>query len=216
MKRFTIALTILFTLSVFCSAHAQSKTVTDKFYIKPYAGFIEIQDMNIQLVDNNSAENLNIESGFGYTAGISFGYNFYKNFTAEIGWEYKSNNITITNSNSFNKGDYASNFIYLNGIYNIKTNGSFTPYVGLGFSFIEEIDLDLSEDENNSFSKSGIGGFQGLVGLDYDFAKKWGLNCEVKFVKFNNFNVINESNGSILTNLKYNPLIINIGMKYRF
>ena len=187
-----------------------------RFYIKPYAGFIGIQDMSLQLVDGNQTTNIDVENGFGFTTGISLGYSFTENITAEIGWEYKSNDITVINNNIRSSGDYASNFIYLNGIYNFSTNSKFKPYVGLGASLIQEIDIDLSNGMDMSFSDSGNIGFQGLVGLDYNLSNRWALNWEAKYVTFSEFNMNSESNNSSLNNLKYNPFIFNIGIKYRF
>ncbi len=209
---------LLLTLSI-SSILAQEKNENKdlkRFYVKPYAGFIGIQDMTLQLVDNNQTTNIDIENGFGFTTGISLGYKFTENVTAEIGWEYKSNDITVINNNVRSSGDYASNFIYLNGIYNFSTNSRFKPYLGLGASLIQEIDLDFGDGMETSFSDSGNFGFQGLIGLDYNLSNRWALNWEAKYVTFSEFNMNNESNNSNLNNLKYNPFIFNIGIKYRF
>ena len=212
------------TFFVFCtfactSLIAQESTIKEpfrSFYIKPYGGFIGIQDMNLQLVENDQNSNVSIENGFGFTTGVSLGYSFTRNFSAEIGWEYKSNDITVINDNIRSSGDYASNFIYLNGIYNFSTKSRLKPYVGLGASLIQEIDLDFGQGNNTSFSNSGNIGFQGIAGLDFNFSKRWSLNWEAKYVTFSEFDMENEANNDRLNNLKYNPFIINIGVKYRF
>lgn len=217
MKNLKFSLLFLISVLSVSAALAQEENENfNKFYIKPYAGFIGIQDMTLQLVDNNQSTNIAVENGFGFTAGISLGYNFTKNITAEIGWEYKSNDITVVNNNVRSSGDYASNFIYLNGIYNFNTNSRFKPYLGLGLSLIQEIDLDLDNGMDTSFSDSGNFGFQGLAGLDFNLTNRWALNCEAKYVTFSEFDMNSESNNSKLNNLKYNPFIFNIGIKYRF
>lgn len=210
-----LALGLISTLSL-VAQEEKSKEEFNRFYVKPYGGFIGIQNMELELQSNNQLTDIEIENGFGYTAGISFGYNFSKNITAEIGWEYKTNEVTVTNNNTKTNGDYASNFIYLNGIYNIDTNGKLKPYLGLGITLIQEIDIDLSPDEINSFSNSGNIGFQGIAGLDFNFSKNWAINWEAKYVTFSQFNMDGESNDLKLKNLKYNPFIFNIGFKYRF
>ena len=196
----------------------EKKAVKDygKFYVKPYAGFIGVQNMTSQLQNNNQNTTISIENGFGFTTGIAFGYNFAKKLTAEMGWEYKSNDITVINNGVKTSGDYASNFIFLNGIYTINTVSRIKPYVGLGASLIQEIDLDFGQGEDTSFSTSGNIGFQGIAGLDFNFSKRWILNWEAKYVTFSEFNMKNEGNNDRLNNLKYNPFIFNIGIKYRF
>jgi opacity protein-like surface antigen len=205
-------------LSAFKVWAQESNSTKDyqKFYLKPYAGFIGIQDMSLQLVSTNQATNIEVDNGFGFTTGISLGYNFTENITSEVGWEYKTNDITIENNSLKSSGDYASNFIYLNGIYNVSTNSRFKPYLGLGLSLIQEIDLDFGDDNNTSYSESGNVGFQGIFGLDFNFSRKWALNWEAKYVAFSEFDMENEANDDQLNNLKYAPFIFNIGIKYEF
>ena len=212
------SLFILFVL-VCAGLNAQEsdkQEVLKNFYIKPYAGFIGIQDMNLQLIENNQDSSVSVGNGFGYATGISLGYNFSNNVSAEIGWEYKSNDITVTKNNVTSNGDYASNFIYLNALYNFTTKGKLKPYLGLGISLIQEIDLDFGQGESTSFSDSGNIVFQGIAGLDFNFSKRWALNWEAKYVTFSEFNMENEANNDKLNNLKYNPFIFKIGIKYRF
>jgi len=219
MKKLELATILALYTLAYTNLAAQESTTKENFkdfYIKPYGGFIGIQNMNLQLVESNENSNLYIENGFGFTTGISLGYNFIENFTVEVGWEYKRNDITVTNNNTSSKGDYASNFIYLNGIYNFSTKSKIAPYLGFGTSLIQEIDLDLGKGENTSFSNSGNIGFQAIIGFDFNFSKRWALNWEAKYVTFSKFDMENEANNDQLNNLKYNPIIVNIGVKYRF
>lgn len=156
-----LLLLIFITTSNVIAQDTTTDTDVQRFYVKPYAGFIGIQNMSLQLQDNTQTSNISVENGFGFTTGIAAGYNFTKNIVAEIGWEYKSNTITVENTNIRSTGDYASNFIYLNGIYNFTTESKWKPYVGLGASLIQEIDLDFGQGENTSFSTSGNVGLQG-------------------------------------------------------
>ena len=219
MKKVKLTLLLVlgsFTLSPLTAQEQTTQNDFKRFYVKPYAGFIGIQDMDLQLIANNQTTNVNVESGFGFTSGIAVGYNFNNNISAELGWEYKSNNITLTNNGVQTKGDYASNFIYINGIYNFDTNSAFKPYLGLGASLIQEIDLDFGSGANSSFSDSGNLGVQALAGIDYNFSDRWALSAEAKYTSFSTFDMTSETNSNRLNNLKYNPFIVNVGIKYRF
>jgi len=186
------------------------------FYIKPYGGFIGIQNTTPTFQQDNTSTKIEVETGFGINTGISLGYSFSENFFAEIGWEYKTNEISVKNNDLKTNGDYASNFIFLNGLYNLNTKGNFIPYVGLGTALIQEIDIDLSTNGNTSFSNSGNFGFQGIIGLDFNFSERWALNWEAKYISFGSLELDNEMNDSSISNIKYNPFIFNIGIKYRF
>ena len=211
LKFTTLLVLMLISAGNLLAQQAKDQQDFNRFYLKPYGGFIGIQNMNVALLSGSQTTNINIEGGFGYTTGISVGYNFTKNISAEFGWEYKSNEITVTYNNSKTTGDYASNFIQLNGIYNFNTNGLVRPYIGAGVSLIQEIDMDLSLDENSSFSNSGNIGLQGIAGLDLNFSKKWAVNLEAKYVSFGEFDMAGENTDLALNNLQYNPFIFNIG-----
>jgi outer membrane protein W len=188
-----------------------------KFYAKPYGGFIGLQDMNIRYVADGQSADLSVNTGFGFTNGISFGYAFTERISAEFGWEYKANTITVNYNDEKITGDYASNFAYLSAFYTLSSSGRFRPYVGAGAVVIPEIDMDFRiGDENSSFSNTGNIGFQGLAGLDFQFARRWAMNWEAKYVAFQNFDMKNESHSTSLENLRYRPFIFNIGLKYMF
>jgi len=201
------------------SAQDQKQDANDDFknwYVKPYGGFIGIQNMDLTLVQPDGTNAINVENGFGYTAGISFGYNFSNSIAAELGWEYKSNDVTVSSDAFSSKGDYASNFIYLNAIYNFSTSTRFTPYVGIGGSYIEEIDMDFGTGETAfSFQKNGQLGFQFSGGLDFAISDRWSMNWELRNTRFSNFD-LTATNKTRVTDLKYNPFVINIGIKLKF
>jgi outer membrane protein W len=185
-----------------------------KIYIKPYGGFIGIQKMNLKLVTNTESNNIEVENDFGWTSGIAIGYHITNSISTEIGWEYKTNNVTVLRNNIKSYGDYASNFIYLNGLYNFTTKSRWKPYAGFGVALIQEIDIDFGDAANSSFSNSGNLGIQGITGVDFNFSKRWALNWEAKYVTFRKFEMKNEANDNQLKNLKYNPFIFNIGIKF--
>ena len=219
MKNLKFSMILFFSILSTANVIAQETKADSNsrnFYVKPYAGFIGIQDMSLDLVSNSQTTNISVENGFGWTSGISFGYTFTKNLSAEIGWEYKTNDVTVIINNIRSTGDYASNFIYVNGMYSFDTQSRLKPYVGLGVSFIEEIDLDFGQGIDTSYSTSGNIGFQGIAGLDFNFSERWALNWEAKYVTFSDFDMENEANDDQLNNLKYSPFIFNIGVKYRF
>ena len=205
------------TSTAVCGQDAAPADSPGKFYVKPYGGFIGIQDMNIRYVADGESTDIPVNAGFGFTNGISFGYAFTERISAEIGWEYKANTITVNYNDDKITGDYASNFAYLSATYTLSSTGRFRPYVGAGATVIPEIDMDFRiGEENSSFSSTGNIGFQGLAGLDFQFARRWAMNWEAKYVAFQNFDMKNESHSTSLENLTYRPFIFNIGLKYMF
>jgi len=209
---------LLLGLSSQAEAQEDTSSASKRFYVKPYVGFIGIQDMDITIDDGATKTPVAVKSGFGYTTGLSVGYAFTNNFSAELGWEYKSNNVEATFANTTYDGNYASNFIYLNGRYTFNTSSKFAPYIGAGITYIEEIDFDFEiGNTENSFAENGDIGFNILAGLDYNFSDRWTLNWELRSTFFSDIELSSEENSNVkLTDLKYNPFVINIGIKYRF
>ena len=188
------------------------------FFLKPYGGVSMISAVSPVLKLDGKELPSKVNTGIGFSTGITAGYKFTPNFTVEAGWEYKTNDIDFTVDNKTHLGNYASNTFYLNGIYVFNTKSRFKPYAGAGISFIQEIDLDYETFESErSFSTDGELGVQGLAGLDYLINDRVVLNTELTHTRYASFDLIAEDgSGGELQDLKYNPFVLNVGIKILF
>jgi len=100
--------------------------------------------------------------------------------------------------------------------YHFIPTGTFRPYVGLGVNYtnFSEIKFDPAVDaalhpsiDNNSF------GLSVQVGADVQIAKNWYLNVDVKKVQIGTKVY---SSGTKIGDFKVDPLLVGVGVGYRF
>jgi len=135
----------------------------------------------------------------GFTAGLSARYYYPDSrWVSEFGWEYRSNDSTITPR--------------------LTEGSSFTPWLGGGVTWTQEVDLD-SEDANGerSFSDSGSVGFQLMAGADYDLSDRLYLTGELRYSSQTEIELSEQGGGgATVTGLDYQPLTLSVGVGVRF
>ncbi|BDX08510.1 outer membrane protein [Planctobacterium marinum] len=213
MKRqlfiFTIGLT---------SLHALADNAS--WYVKPYLGLSSISDQQGTLVQaaNNTDITTNTDSGF--TSGIALGYQYNAHYSAELGWEYRSSDTDSqlsANDNSYG-GNYASSLFFLNGFYHLASSSDWTPYVGAGLAWVQEVDLDLElNGTEQSYSGDGDTGYQLMLGVDYAIGSQWQANAELRYLTIGDIDLQGEENATgELRGFDYDPMTLSVALKYRF
>jgi hypothetical protein len=202
--------TLLFSVSTLASE-------TKGYYLKPYIGLSFMSDIN----QNTGAEDIDVQLDQGFVAGGAFGYRYNDQVAAEFAWEYRTNDSeTQLGGSNFPEGNYASNVLYVNGIYFFNPYGLLTPYAGVGLGWMQEIDIDLERDGlEDSFSNSGSITYQGFAGIEYKFTSKWSIHTELRYAGGKSGNLKNEDQNSedvIIADLNYQPFTWQLGGKYSF
>ncbi|PXY00779.1 hypothetical protein DF185_12805 [Marinifilum breve] len=213
---------IAIIVSVLCfssiKTEAQNKNQEHKFFLKLYGGGSHVANMNINGQDAELLNSIHIDTKIGFSSGISIGYQWNEKIATVLGWEYKSNSSSTSIDNLEYDGNYASNIIYLDGLYSLYKNDKSTLYTGAGLAMIEEIDLDYETNGSEvSFSESGRIGVHLILAYDYELSRRWILNTELRKSFFSKFDLKEEGGSNqTLVDLKYNPTTLNIGIKYMF
>jgi outer membrane protein len=93
--------------------------------------------------------------------------------------------------------------------YHFLPSAQISPYVGVGVNYtrISNVDLSGADLDRNSF------GFALQAGLDYKLNQKWSLNLDIKKVQIRSDVSLN---GTRLTTAKLDPLLVGVGVGYRF
>lgn len=95
--------------------------------------------------------------------------------------------------------------------YHFTPNATFSPYVGAGVNYTRISSVKLLNNtvdlENNSF------GFALQAGVDYKLDKNWSLNFDIKKVQIRSDVV---SGGTKISRVKVDPLLVGVGVGYRF
>lgn len=94
--------------------------------------------------------------------------------------------------------------------YHFMPAAQFSPYVGAGVNYTRISNVDLPAGmslEKDSF------GFSLQAGVDFKLDKNWSLNLDVKKVQIRSDL---RSNGAKLGTVKVDPLLVGVGVGYRF
>lgn len=215
----------LITISLSCSLLAAAPSVYSAgqgWSLVPYVGFSEMGDQSGAF---SGAEDIT-DGGFdvsldsGFVGGLSVRYNYTDSpWSSEFGWEYRSNDSTITlaDNTRLPDGNYASNTFYLNGRYALTTGKRFTPWIGGGVSVIQEIDLDSEgSGPERSFSKGGAFGVQLMAGVDVDITERLYLTSELRYTGFTGLEMTEEGGDGKISEIDYTPITLGIGLGFRF
>ncbi|CAB5707913.1 Outer membrane protein W precursor [Delftia tsuruhatensis] len=100
--------------------------------------------------------------------------------------------------------------------YHFTNFGAFKPYVGAGINFTRfssvNFDPAVQAALNPSIKKNSFGGAL-QIGFDYALDKNWSLNFDVKKV-FIETDV--RAGGTKVGTFKVNPVLVGVGLGYRF
>ena len=193
----------------------------DGWFVRPYVGFSQMSDLtgtttNLGAVDGVS--NIDIDSGFN--AGIGLGYRYNRNVAVEVAWEYRSNDssVTLADGSVFPEGNYASNMFFLNGFYFLDTESAkWSPYIGGGLSWMQEIDIDLEQAATQtSLSGDGDFGYQVFAGIDYSIDDAWSVGGQIRYGSTTGINLEGEGNNGTYSDLDYRPTTLQVGLTYRY
>jgi len=164
--------------------------------------------------------NLDVSVDSGFTTGLGIRYDYEESrWTSEFGWEYRSNDAETTASNGtvLPDGNYASNTFYLNGRYALAEGSGWTPWIGGGLTWLQEVDLDSEDaDGERSFSDSGSVGFQIMAGVDYDLTERLYLTSELRYSSQTGLDLEEEAGDGRVTDIDYQPITLGLGIGFRF
>lgn len=190
--------------------------------IVPYIGLSQLGDQSpdIAAADDIADGRLDIAVDSGFTAGLGVRYDYENSrWTSEIGWEYRSNDSETTASDGsvLPDGNYASNTVYVNGRYALSEGKRWTPWIGGGLTWIQEIDLDSENaDGERSFENSGSIGFQIMAGVDYDLTDRFYLTSELRYSSQTGLDLDEENGDGRVTDIDYQPVTLGLGAGFRF
>jgi len=107
----------LICICLLCSQTAWADEASH-WYLKPTVGLSQMGDQTGQTVGIGTVDGpaeVNLSSGF--TPGLAVGYQYGNGWSAELAWEYRTNDseTTLADGTFYPSGNYASNVFALNG-----------------------------------------------------------------------------------------------------
>lgn len=190
------------------------------WFVRPYIGYSNLSDTEgvASNVDGiNGPADISVDGGF--TAGLGVGYQFTQRVSAELAWEYRSNDseTNLDGQSLFTEGNYASSVFLANLFYDLAPRGNWQPYLGAGISWVQEIDIDLERNGiEQSYSGDGDIGYQLFAGTRYTLSKDWEIHGEVRYGSITGIDLEGENIPGQITDLDYKTTTLQIGFNYRF
>jgi opacity protein-like surface antigen len=155
----------------------------------------------------------------GAVVGLAAGYRFNRNFAADLDYAYRSNDIDKIEGSGgttiADGGDLASVAIMANGYYYFDFADTWSPYIGLGLGFLQEIDSDVQLTGVNSQKdlEDQVFAWQAMVGAEVPIDQNWRFYGEGRFMSAPSPDLSN-SNGSY--SVDYINLSLIFGIGYQF
>jgi outer membrane autotransporter protein len=166
---------------------------------------------------------LRAEFGNGWGFGGDFGYRYGNGWAAEVEWNYRRHALKSLKGGSAtiaSDGDYASNTLLINGLRRFPSGGAWTPYLGAGIGWVQEIDIDLTPSAGGgerSYSTNKFA-YQLIAGTEYAITPQWRLTADARWLRVGSVSLDNETGnpGGTIGPLKYNPVSVQVGVRYSF
>ncbi len=157
---------------------------------------------------STSIDGLDVDGA--WWAEVDVTYFFTKNVAVELIAAWNTHEVTLNGQSLGKVGVLPPT---LTAQYHFTDLGKFKPYVGAGINYTYFYENDLANDTLHVEDSSWGGALQ--AGFDYEIAKNWYLNGDVKYVWMNTDVIVNAT-GSNLGSLDINPWIFGLGVRYRF
>jgi outer membrane autotransporter protein len=195
------------------------------FYVTGYAQYSRIGSSTFtESGALGAGGGLNAEFGSGFGLGGDIGYRYGNGWAAEVEWNYRRHSLSSLRQGGgtlSQDGDFASNIILINGLRRFNSSTKWTPYVGAGIGWVQEIDIDIQPaagGAERSYSASNKTAFQLIAGVEYALNQKWRMTADARWLRVGSVKMDNESGntGGSVTSLDYNPISLQIGLRYSF
>jgi opacity protein-like surface antigen len=206
-------------------AAAMAQADSKGFYATIYAQQSRIGSSNFTESGTQGAGNgLRAEFGSGLGFGGDIGYRYGNGWASEIEWNYRRYSLDALRQGSSNltrDGDFASNILLINGLRRFSMGGGWTPYVGAGIGWVQEIDIDLTPSNagaERGYSASSKSALQLIGGVEYELTPRWRLTADARWLRVGSVRLDNEvgNPGGSASPLKYNPISVQVGLRYSF
>jgi outer membrane protein len=136
-------------------------------------------------------------------------YFFTKNIAAELILTYPQKlDVGLDNANI---GSFKALPPILTAQYHFLPDGQCSPYVGVGINYTNISSVNLLNGAGSLDHDTW--GLAGQVGIDYKIDKHLSLNLDVKYARIRS-NVF--ADGGLISNVQVDPVLVGLGVGYRF
>jgi outer membrane protein len=140
---------------------------------------------------------------------VDISYFFTPNLAAELVLTYPQKHTVYLDGNNVGTFKHLPPALLLQ--YHFTPDKQFSPYLGAGVNYTRISNVNLLGGAGN-LENSSVG-FALQAGVDYRLDKNWSLNLDIKKVQIRSDLMIS---GAKVSALRVDPLMVGIGLGYRF
>jgi outer membrane autotransporter protein len=206
-------------------AAALAQVEAKGFYITLYGQYSQIGSSTFtESGALGAGSDLRAEFGSGLGLGGDIGYRYGNGWAAEVEWNYRSHSLDSLRQGGVTlarNGDFASNILLINGLRRFASASPWTPYLGAGIGWVQEIDIDIKPDTGGTergYSAGNKAAFQLIAGVEYSLTPNWRLTADARWLRVGSIEMDNETgnSGGSVKSLNYNPFSVQVGLRYSF
>ena len=193
-----------------------------KWYATAQVGLGSLSSSSLSYSDGTSSETTNANFEESFAGGGTLGYRIGKGWSIEGEIQYRRNDleaVDVPTLGNFSGGDFASLGIVVNALYNfdIGESGKLSGYVGPGFVYFQEIDIDFDQagEQELSFETDDTA-FQLKFGGRYEFSDRWFMDAGATWLTADSVRLELPADSTQTISSDYNHWTIRIGAGLRF
>ena len=223
MKRILFASTLLGTMALGFSASAQGLLDLNAPLVGKEAGTFMIRARAIGVIPENNSSSISAIGGHvSATAQVAPELDFSYFFTDHIAAEL----IAATTRHSIKANGTAVGDVDVGSIwalpptltlqYHFMPHSAFSPYVGAGLNVTFWYGGSAAGPAVTHFTVGNNVGAALQAGIDYNFAGHWFANIDVKQIFLNADAHVDALGTTVKARTSLNPLVVGMGIGYRF
>jgi outer membrane protein len=168
--------------------------------------------VNIDPANQDNIPSLDVSVSNKVIPEVDFTYFLSPSLSAELILTYPQKHNVSANGSAVGTLKHLPPTLTLQYRFNDLGLGAFTPYVGAGLNYTRFSSVNLGGGtlsvDKNSF------GLALQAGVDYAIDKNWSVNFDVKKVQIRTD--LKDAAGTSLGTLKIDPLLVGVGVGYKF
>jgi len=220
MNRFTcvVPLAIASLLSISSPAAAEES----RWYLAGNIGLGNLASTTLTYSDGATSASDAVSFDASFVGGATIGYRIANGFSVEGELTYRRNEfdgVDLGGFGSFAGGDFASLGLGINALYrfSIGTSGKLSGYVGPGYVYLQEIDIDFDSNGQQEISfETSDGGLQFKFGGRYDFSDRWFMEAGATYFDGGDVRMELPSDSSQTLSAGYEHWSLSLGAGLRF
>ena len=204
------------------SATSPSHAEQDRWYLTGNMRMGNLASTTLTYSDGSTSESADVSFDASFAGGATIGYRISDGFGIEGELMYRRNEFDgaeLGDFGSFSGGDFASLGIGINALYRfaIGASGKLSCYVGPGYVYLQEIDIDFDNNgEQETSFETGDGGLQLKLGGRYDFSDRWFMEAGATWFDGGDVRMEIPSDSSQALSASYEHWTLSLGAGFRF